>query len=205
MTALPTLTRINRETAAKLFAEFAPLFRHFGEQGVEYCLVGGLAIIAHCLAGNLDRFRATTDADIMVPDTYSNQDFASDYLKVYAVDPKHARAVYEALFGPEGFSELGQKENAFVNISFIGADEDLDGVSTPDFDVCRILNGRTLASLTRERIRIDGEDFWVASVADLLGMKRDTLKLYGADVSENPRPQDILDVKTLEDLEKAHG
>ena len=66
-----------------------------------------------------------------------------------------------------------------MNISFVGADEDLDGVDTPDFDVCRVLNGRTLATIERERLVLLGQEAWVATVGELLSMKRDTISIGG--------------------------
>lgn len=57
------MNRVNRETAENLLREFLPMFAEFERQGVDYCLVGGLAVVAHCLARDADRFRATHDAD----------------------------------------------------------------------------------------------------------------------------------------------
>ncbi len=173
------------------------MFAEFERRGVDYCLVGGLAVVAQCLAHGGDVFRATVDADAMVPQDYSNTEFARDYLRVYATDPKYADAIYEAVLGKGGFERLSEAENAFVNISFVGADEDLDGIDTPDFDVCRTLNGRTLASIDRERIELLGQTIWVATVDELLGMKRDTISIYGVSASDSPRPQDFVDVGIL--------
>lgn len=191
------LARIDREAAEELFSQFAPMFADFEERGVDYCLVGGLAVVAHCLVRGSERFRATEDADAMVAQGYSNADFARDYLRVYAADSAHGEAIYSAVFGDGGFEQLSDAENAFVNISFVGADEDLDGVDTPDFDVCRVLNGRTLATIERERLVLLGQEAWVATVGELLSMKRDTIAIYGADFDTSPRPQDFVDVGIL--------
>lgn len=191
------LASINREAAEELFSRFVPMFADFEERGVDYCLVGGLAVVAHCLVRGSGRFRATEDADAMVAQDYSNADFAMDYLRVYAADPVNGEAIYDAVFGDGGFARLDEAENAFVNISFVGADEDLDGVDTPDFDVCRVLNGRTLATIERERLVILGQEMWVATIGELLGMKRDTIAIYGADFDTSPRPQDFVDVGIL--------
>ena len=147
---------MDKKAAVGLFASFTPMFSEFERKGIDYCLVGGLAVVAHCLTRGEGSFRATLDADAMVPPDYSNADFARDYLNVYAADPAYGRAVYEALLGEGGFAELTEPKMEFVNASFVGADLELDGVDTPDFDVCRVLNGRTLADLERERLFILG-------------------------------------------------
>lgn len=123
--------RANRKAAEELFTRFAPMFAEFEERGVDYRLVGGLAVVAHCLTRGSNRFRATEDADAMMPQDYSNADFARDYLRVYATDPRHSKAIYDAVFGEDGFDQLSDAENAFVNASFVGADADLDGIDTP--------------------------------------------------------------------------
>lgn len=189
--------RINREAAEALFSRFAPMFAMFEERAVDYCLVDGLAVVAHCLARGEGGFRATEDADAMVPQSYSNADFARDYLRVYAADPKFGEAIYDAVIGEGGFDNLSTGENAFINISFVGADEDLDGVDTPDFDVCRMLNGKTLENLERERLVVLGQEVWVATVNELLNMKRNTIELYGSDFESSARPQDFVDVGIL--------
>lgn len=196
---------MDREAAEALFAEFAPLLQLLEEKGADYCLVGGLAVIAHCLANDFSPMRATKDADLLVPDDYTNRDFASDYLRVYAANPEQSEAIYQAMFGEGDFESLSKGESAFVNISFVGADEDLDGVDTPDFDVCRMLNGRTLSSIKRERINVCGLEVWVATIDELLGMKKDTVGLYGADITTSSRIQDFFDIRTLEALANGSG
>lgn len=158
-------------------------------------------VVAHCLVRGSQGFRATHDADAMVPPDYSNAAFASDYLWVYAADPRYSKAIYEAVFGIDGFERLGDAENKFVNVSFVGADEDLDGIDTPDFDICRTLNGRMLSSIKRERLEVLGQGLWVATVDELLAMKRETIAIYGNDIRTNPRPQDFVDVSILSSLE----
>ena len=61
---------INRAAAESLFARFAPMFAEFERRGIDYCLVGGLAVVVQCLAHGSDRFRATVDADAMVPQDF---------------------------------------------------------------------------------------------------------------------------------------
>ena len=91
-------------------------------------------------------------------------------------------------------------------MSFVGASADLDGVETPDFDVCRVLNARDLASVARERVIVCGKPVWVATVDELRGMKAATIDLYKAGFSESSRPQDFEDLATLDGLAgTAHG
>ena len=52
----------------------------------------------------------------------------------------------------------------------------------------------------RERIRVLGREVWVATVAELLGMKRSTIAVYGADFQSSPRPQDFVDERILAGL-----
>ena len=96
------LQHINREAAENLMSRYLPMFAEFDERGIDYCLVGGLAVVAHCLAHDASGFRATVDADALVAQDYSNADFARDYLRVYAADPDTNKAVYEAVFGEDG-------------------------------------------------------------------------------------------------------
>lgn len=197
--------RIDKEDAENLLSRYLPLFEEFDSRGIDYCLIGGLAVVAQCLAREANRFRATVDADAMVAQDYSNADFARDYLRVYAASPGEAQAVYEAVFGEDGFECLSDDENAFVNASFMGADEDLDGVDTPSFDICRTLNGRTLATLKRERLNVLGHEIWVATIDELLDMKCGTIAIYGTDIQTNPRPQDFVDVGILSSLQDDDG
>lgn len=192
--------RISREAAEDLFRKFLPMFSELERQGVDYCLVGGLAVLAHCLARGASHFRSTHDADAMVSQDYSNADFAGDYLRAYATDPELGDAVYEAVFGRGGIELLGEAENAFVNTSFIGADKNLDGIDTPDFDICRTLNGRTLSSIRRERLEVMGQGLWVATADELIGMKRDTIAIMGVDIRTNRRTQDFIDIDILSGL-----
>ncbi len=38
---------INSERAAKLVAQYLPMFRELNEKGIEYCVVGGLGVLLH--------------------------------------------------------------------------------------------------------------------------------------------------------------
>ena len=88
---------MDRESAEAVFLRYAPLFERLDEEGIDYCLVGGLAVLAHCLANESGRLRATEDADIMVPPDYSNADFAHDFIDIESL---------EALSPPQEESDL---------------------------------------------------------------------------------------------------
>lgn len=189
---------INRAYALETISDYLPLFSRLNERGIDYCLVGGLAVMVRALLYGEDSLRATFDADILVDATYGNQEFANDYLSVYASTPEASRAVYDALFGPGEYDLLSDEDRAFVNMSFVGASEELDGIDTPDFDVCRTLTGRTLETVERTLVNIAGTNIWVATVDELLRMKRDTVSLYRVGLADTSRPQDFRDIVTLE-------
>ena len=46
---------------------------------------------------------------------------------------------------------------------------------------------------------------WVATVDELLGMKRDTISIYGVGASDSPRPQDFVDVGILARIGRIFG
>lgn len=53
--------------ARDLVYDFLPMFRKLNEQGTDYCVVGGMAVLLQSMdkARDSNRFRATHDADIM--------------------------------------------------------------------------------------------------------------------------------------------
>ena len=67
--------------AKDLVSDFLPMFRKLNEQGTDYCVVGGMAVLLQSMdkARDSNRFRATHDADIMFDDEYTNVDFAKAY------------------------------------------------------------------------------------------------------------------------------
>lgn len=54
--------------------DFLPMFRKLNEQGTDYCVVGGMAVLLQAMdkARDSNRFRATHDADIMFGSEYTN-------------------------------------------------------------------------------------------------------------------------------------
>ena len=191
------LVRIGRGDAERLIATFLPMIDWLDAHGVDYCLVGGLGVVVQSYAAGLGTFRATEDADVMFDASFTNQDFARAYLGAYAADPAYGGAVYDAMFGDGAFAGLADEAQALVNASFVGADEDLDGVSTPDFDVVRRLNGIDLASIERESVEAMGGHIKVATARQLLEMKEATISLLHADALQTARPQDFVDAARL--------
>ncbi|MEE1274736.1 MAG: hypothetical protein UHI81_09585 [Olegusella sp.] len=191
------LVRIGRGDAERLIATFLPMIDWLDAHGVDYCLVGGLGVVVQSYASGLGTFRATEDADVMFDTSFTNQDFARAYLGAYAADPAYGGAVYDAMFGDGAFAGLADEAQALVNASFVGADEDLDGVSTPDFDVVRRLNGIDLASIERESVEVMGGHIKVATARQLLEMKEATISLLHADALQTARPQDFVDAARL--------
>ena len=191
------LVRIGRGDAERLIVTFLPMIDWLDAHGVDYCLVGGLGVVVQSYAAGLGTFRATEDADVMFDASFTNQDFARAYLGAYAADPAYGGAVYDAMFGDGAFAGLADEAQALVNASFVGADEDLDGVSTPDFDVVRRLNGIDLASIERESVEVMGGHIKVATARQLLEMKEATISLLHADALQTARPQDFVDAARL--------
>lgn len=188
---------ISIRDAESLISLFLPMFEWLDEHGVDYCLVGGLGVLVQAYNFGAEDFRATVDADVMFDAAFTNVDFARAYLDVYASDSDYSRVVYDAVFGEDAFNELSTEAQALVNASFIGAELDIDGISTPDFDVVRTLNGIDLADIEREPVEILGHTVKVATAAQLLVMKEHTIEMLHADFGTTSRPQDFIDAMRL--------
>lgn len=194
------MLRIGRQDAEKLISVFVPMFKWLDEHNIDYCLVGGLAVLLQGIRTGETDFRATVDADVMFDSSFTNAEFAHAYLSVYAADPKYSESVYEAVFGEGAFEELSTDAQALVNASFVGADADIDGISTPDFDVVRNLNGIDLADIKFEEIDFKGYPIKVATADQLLYMKEATINLLHADITTTSRPQDFIDAMRLKSI-----
>lgn len=194
------LDEASLDDAREIVSRYMPLFELLEAKKVEYCVVGGLGVMLHALLQEERAFRMTEDADILVPWDYSNEDFAHDYLLAYANSPISSQVVYDVVFSEEGFASLA---GDFENFGVTGAEMDLDGIDTPSFDVCRRLNGKELSSIEKERVKVFGMEITVATVPELLDMKRKTLELFNADIGDSSRPQDFIDIKRLEAYDTA--
>ena len=194
------LSRVGIDEIRRTIESFIPIFKKLDDEGTDYCLVGGLAVAIQMLDSGMAAFRETDDADILVPRFYTNEEFGKAYLGTYANNPDTAGNVYDALFGESGFSILAEPGYEFDNTSFVGAREDLDGISTPSFDVCRKLNGRTLDSIERETVLFEGYPIKVATVDELMRMKEETVATYHATPESTSRPQDFVDLAALREI-----
>lgn len=137
--------------AKDLVSDFLPMFRKLNEQGTDYCVVGGMAVLLQSMdkARDSNRFRATHDADIMFGDEYTNVDFAKAYMAAFGSNGEFAKAAYVEMFGDGAFDELAEEDQALVNCSFCGPDTFSGKNDYPDFDVVRSLNGLVLDDLDR--------------------------------------------------------
>lgn len=176
---------------------YQAFFDSLNSRGIDYCLVGGLAVILHAYVNGFKTMRSTRDADIMFDSRYTNADFARNYISVFGSDPNTVKALYESMFGADAFESLSEPEQALVNTSFLGIAIGAQD-HTPDFDVARSLNGFDLKSLEREVISYKGTEIRVATINQLLVMKKRTQELLHASLDSNSRPQDLIDIRALE-------
>lgn len=190
--------------AQDLVSDFLPMFRKLNEQGTDYCVVGGMAVLLQSMdkARDTNRFRATHDADIMFGDEYTNVDFAKAYMAAFGSDGEFAKAAYDEMFGDGAFDELAEEDQALVNCSFCGPETFSGRNDYPDFDVVRSLNGLVLDDLDREYLQIEDIAVPVAKVDTLLEMKNRTIELLKSDLSFSSRPQDYADIETLEMIQE---
>lgn len=190
--------------AQDLVYDFLPMFRKLNEQGTDYCVVGGMAVLLQAMdkVRDSNRFRATHDADIMFGSEYTNVDFAKIYMAAFGEDGQFAQTAYDEMFGAGAFEELAEEDQALVNCSFCGPDTFSGKSDYPDFDVVRSLNGLALDDLDREYIQVEGVAVPVAKVETLLEMKRRTVALLKSDLSFSSRPQDYADIETLEMIQE---
>lgn len=199
-----------REKARALIDSFIPMFKYLNEQGIDYCLVGGLAVLIRAyLSGSPDvSLRITHDAGLMFGTDFGNDRFAEAYLKTFSNMFESNPSIYDDMFGGGVIDSLGKEEERLVNCSFAGPQIDgevVGGLALPDFDVVRKLNGYTLNDLEYDIVTIDGVNVPVATPLQLLDMKRKTIALLHADLAQTSRRQDFVDVKTLEEILREEG
>lgn len=190
---------IDSKKAREIIGRYSPIFKRLEEHAIDYCLVGGLGVMTQSLKTGSDWFRLTEDADILVPGDLRISEFVRLYLDAYSSEGTTSTALYEALFGETPFEELDVEDEP-ANFSVIGANPAIDGFSTPSFDVCKMLNEKTVGDIERERIKVGDTEVWVATVPELLDMKRKTTSLYRATPTQTARPQDFVDMEALEGM-----
>lgn len=178
------------------------MIRYLDEADIDYCVVGGLAVLIHAFLANLDELslRSTRDADLMFTDEFTNADFSKAYLSTFADDAELGKKVYETMFGESGFTELSSENQRLVNCSFLGPREEIEELNLPDFDVVRYLNGYRLEDLEKVTVNVLGTRVTVASPAQLLDMKTKTVELLSKGSVPSPHLQDYADIQTLRAL-----
>jgi len=133
--------------------------------------------------------------------SFSNVDFARVYVDTYCTDPEFAQLIYDSVFGDDSFESLSLEDQAFINTSFVGVDEDVSDVTTPNVDLVRLLNGLKYDDMQITAIDYDGTQIKVASVETLIRMKEETMKSFSVYRMEL-RPQDVIDHKILDGLDE---
>lgn len=192
---------LKSEQAEELIGSFLPLIRSLNEDGVDYCVVGGLGVLIHAYLSSADgvTLRSTDDADLMFDDSFTNIDFSRSYLCVFtdAADAASSAVVYGDMFGDAGFERFEEDEDLLANCSFRGTRDPALGLDLPNFDAVRVLNGFTLDDLETMTVTIGGTDIVVATPRQLLEMKKRTITLMRATPENTSRLQDFVDAQTL--------
>ena len=156
---------------------FFNIFRRFNEKGLDYVIIGGVAVLMHGVV------RLTADLDLMVALERDNLRKLIDAMAELSYRPRIPEPA-EALLDPARRQGWIDQKNMEV-FSFYDPDQPMALV---DIMIREPVDYRTL----RERavmMDIDGLSVPVASREDLIAMKR---------ISD--RPQDREDIKALERL-----
>lgn len=193
----PMHNMLDSNAALRKLQMYMPLLRRLDERGVDYCIVGGTAVAIWQLEAEAMNIRETVDIDVMVSSAYDNGEFARDYIAAAGGKPVPGDLICDAVLGEDGVETL--KAYPFDNTSFAVGDE---GIDAPNVDLCRSLNGYRLEDLERERVTIGDLSVWVASIDQLIEMKKRTIELYRATPDNTSRPQDFVDLATLRALKE---
>lgn len=191
-----------RAEAGLLIQRYLPIFEYMNANGIDYCVVGGLAVLLHAYVSEPgDRlFRATKDADLMLGEDFDNEDFFDAYLASFAGDGETRQKVLKAMVGDvDLFTELSE-EQLLESCEFSAPSVDEVGIEMPSFDVARSLKGFSLADMETTVLEVFGVKITVGSLDQLLEMKRMTIDLMSVGREMSVRTQDYLDVHTLSSL-----
>jgi predicted nucleotidyltransferase len=134
-----------------LFEKFVEILAALGETGVEYCLVGGFAVVLH--GGN----RLTNDLDVFITTSESNL--------------TKLRKALSAVFHDESINEITSKELASYPVIRYGSVEDFN------IDLIASLGESfSFADLVIEEIILNGQKIKIASPESLYKMKEKTYR-----------------------------
>lgn len=200
---------ISQEEALEYFSEYAPLFDELDDEGIDYCVVGGLGVMIQGLAKGSGGYRMTVDLDLMIGHDTSAQDLLASYGDAFAETDGDQRTFDAVVVEEKYLEQLANSISDGDNVTLSGFDEGRDGFWAPDIDLCQNLNGYTLGDLERERVRILGHEVTVATVPQLIAMKEKTIEEYQVGHELSSRMQDYIDLRRLRDmqdgLETSHG
>lgn len=191
---------IKRQDAKTIIEQFLPIFKYFEKCNIDYCIVGGIAVLIHCYINDSRDYRETMDIDFIISQKYNNMKIAEDYMSIFGKNKEEREKLKLIILGDE--HDMSVFDNSFENISIEGAIEQIDGFNTPNVDFCRVLNNVNINTIDRERVSLLGHEVWVATISQLLKMKEDVIRLYGQDPINTSRFHDYIDVKLLKNISK---
>lgn len=189
--------------AGKEVERYRPLIDELNEKKVPYAVVGGFGVMLQGLDKGAERVRATEDIDLMVGDDVDDELIIELYIQAYSISGKDADELRSSIYGGaagdsgESSYDYGYDDG---NTSIVGVD---DGeTETPNLDIVRKLNGFSLKDISSEKVPCGGVFATVATVGQLREMKKRTIELLHATIDQTSRPQDIIDLMSLDKLPK---
>lgn len=191
-------------SVTELVQRYLPLIDELEARGVNYCVVGGLGVILQQLNHGVGGYRVTMDIDFIVPGNYDDDDFVDAYVNAYAETEAQRELLYsELMAGGTAPYDGSETPPLTLNSGFVGVSAKEQGVDGPSVDLCRTLNGRTAEVVKKERVEVLGRKVWVATAEELADMKLHTIGLYRVSMEDSPRPQDFIDLRTLNRIRDA--
>ena len=196
------ITMVSSSEAENIISQYLPLFQSLNNAGIEYCCIGGLAVMIYAyLEGNDDDFlfRATEDGDIIVPEDFPNDEFIDLYVNAYAGSELDPSKIKETLLGYSPYEEEFD-DDQYVNMGVVADYVNMiytPPVDFPSIDVLHFINIFTLKNVHRQWVNVLGTDVCVASKEDIIYMKEHPFaSLTGGEL----RQQDYIDLKILRAL-----
>lgn len=202
---MPGSNDVDRSEAMETFLAYAPLFEQLDEEGIDYCVVGGLGVMIQGLARNAAAYRMTYDIDLMVSRETDGQSVIDSYGSAFA-DTEESRKAFASIVLEEDYvRQLDAGFDEGENMTLSEFDSELDGFWGPQIDLCQTLNGYVLGDLERERLVIAGHEVTVATIPQLIAMKEDTIREFEVGNEPSSRVHDYVDLQRLHELEDGKG